>query len=86
MERRTARLLNFDDSEIEGSSYDEYSESGVSESSADESETDTSVMDIPYGRTTMRADTLVQQIPGQDKASISASVRWKCTEFALLDF
>ncbi len=86
MERRTARPLNFDDSEVEGSSYDEYSESGVSESSADEWETDTSVMDIPYGRTTMRADTLVQQLPGQGKASISTSVRWKCTEFALLDF
>ncbi len=86
MKRRTARPLNFDDSKIEGSSYDKYSRSGVSKSLKDESETDTSVMDIPYGHTTMWAGTLVQQLPGQGKASISASVQWKCTEFTLLDF
>ncbi len=86
MERSTARPLNFDDSEIEGSSYDEYSGSGMSESSEDESQTDTSLLDIPYGHPTMQADTLVQQLPGWGKASISASVRWKSTKFALLDF
>ncbi|PBK59493.1 hypothetical protein ARMSODRAFT_982981 [Armillaria solidipes] len=67
MERGTARSLNFDDSEIEGSSYDEYSGSGGSESLEDETETDVPAMDIPYGYTTMQADTLVQRLPGWGK-------------------
>ncbi|KAK0187318.1 hypothetical protein F5146DRAFT_771083 [Armillaria mellea] len=59
----TLRLPKFDDSKIiEGSSH-EYPGSRVSEFSEGNLEPDISVMGIPY------ADTLVQQLPGQDKIS-----------------
>ncbi len=65
MKRGTTRPLNSNDS---GSSYDEYSGSGVSE---DGSETDTSMMDVPYGHTTMQVGALVQRLPGWGKVSIN---------------
>ncbi len=51
MGKGAAGSFSFDDSETEGSSYDEYSGCGGLESSEDESEFDISVMDIPYGHT-----------------------------------
>ncbi len=66
----TARRLNFDDLEIEGSSYDEDADTPLPEYSEDESDTDTSVMDIPYGHTTMQANALVQQLPRRGKVGL----------------
>ncbi len=77
--RTTGRSLL--DSEADGSSSDElpaYSTDEVPESTEDESETGKLIMDIPYGHTTMQAETLIRQFPGRGKVSeYNAKLWWK---------